>query len=61
MLLDETLRSPEGEALFDKGIELNKTIIQRIRTFARSHGYAQPLRVLVPPEDALLMARLIGS
>lgn len=59
MLLDQTVTSADGASVFVKGLEVNKAVLQRLKAVARKGGISEPLRVLVPPQDTLLVSELM--
>jgi response regulator RpfG family c-di-GMP phosphodiesterase len=59
MLLDQTVTSSDGASVFVKGLEVNKAVLQRLKAVARKGGIPEPVRVLVPPKDALLVSELM--
>lgn len=59
MVLDQTVTADDGVSVFVKGLELNKAVLQRLKTVARQSAIPEPIRVLVPPQQTLLVSELM--
>jgi len=61
MVLDETVSPGSDLPDFDKGMELSRPAIQRLRAAVEEGRLKEPLRVLVPPESRLLFHQLMDA
>ena len=48
MILAQDVHTRQGRKMVTKGMELSESMIQRLRSFARSYGIQQPIKVIVP-------------
>ena len=53
MVLDEDVRTRDGLLLVSRGQQVTVAVIQRLRSFARGVGVAEPFRVRIPDDPAL--------
>ncbi len=51
MILDQDVRLEDGRLLVSRGYRVNRTLLERMKTFALRPGIKEPIQVLVPRKE----------